>query len=65
MLFQELDVNHDGQLDEQEFEMLFNMQSKDKPGKLQDNVMIQENLNEEEVGNYMTGGYNTYNKRPL
>lgn len=45
--------------------MLFNMQPKDQPVKLQENVMMQENLNEEEMGNYMTGGYNTYNKRPL
>ena len=37
MLFQELDVNRDGMLDEMEFEMLFNMLPKDhSPMKLQE-----------------------------
>ena len=66
MLFQELDVNHDGMLDEQEFEMLFSMPPKDQPVMMQESpIMMKENLNEEDLGNYMHGGYNTYNKRPL
>ena len=65
MLFQELDMNHDGMLDELEFEMLFKMQPKEQPVKLQEGPMINEPVNEEDLGNYMHGGYNTYNKRPL
>ena len=33
--------------------------------KLQDVALMQEPINEEDLGNYMHGGYNTYNKRPL
>lgn len=52
-------------LDEMEFEMLFNMLPKDQPMKLQDAPLMQEPVSEEDLGNYMHGGYNTYNKRPL
>lgn len=62
MLFQELDVNKDGMIDEFEFEMLF---SRIPTGatQQQDGPMGQESGAGEE--NYMQGGYNTYNKKPL
>ena len=65
MLFQELDINRDGMLDEMEFEMLFHMMPKNGSGKLQEGPMMKDNVGEEDLGNYMQGGYNTYNKRPL
>ena len=52
-------------LDEVEFEMLFNMIPKNQAGKLQDGPMMKENVGEGDLGNYMQGGYNIYNKRPL
>ena len=65
MLFQELDINQDGMLDEMEFEILFNLMPKNSSAKLQEGPMMKEPVNEEDLGNYMHGGYNTYNKRPL
>ena len=66
MLFQELDVNKDGQLDEFEFENLFTMVPNKAVAAMQDGPMKYENnVGEEGLGNYMHGGYNTYNKKPL
>ena len=52
-------------LDEMEFEMLFNMMPKNNAAKLGDGPMMKDNVHEDDLGNYMQGGWNTYNKRPL
>ena len=63
MLFQELDANRDGLLDQVEFDHLFAMSA---DGKANDSPhMMDKTVEEEDLGNYMHGGYNTYNKRPL
>ena len=66
MLFSELDVNKDGLLDEIEFDQLFTMQVGAQA--LRDGALPQDPINgvaEDDLGNYIQGGYNTYNKRPL
>ena len=66
MLFSELDSNKDGLLDELEFDQLFRMQV--GATALKDGALPQDPQNgvaEEDLGNYIQGGYNTYNKRPL
>ena len=66
MLFSELDVNKDGLLDEIEFDQLFTMQV--GASALRDGALPQDPINgvaEDDLGNYIQGGYNTYNKRPL
>ena len=66
MLFQELDVNKDGMIDEREFEMLFYHVPATGATQQQDGPVGQDNgAGEENLGNYMQGGYNTYNKKPL
>lgn len=65
MLFQELDVNKDGMLDEFEFEQLFYYQLNSSAMKQMDSSPMRESMGEEKIGNYMQGGYNTYNKKPL
>lgn len=40
MLFNELDVNRDGMLDELEFEMLFTMLPKNSSAKLQEGPLL-------------------------
>ena len=64
MLFQELDINKDGLLDEMEFEMLFNRQP-DQGQYITAGAVFKDHVAEEDLGKYMHGGYNTYNKRPL
>ena len=64
MLFAELDANKDGMLDEIEFELLF-MRQPTTGIKLTDGALHKDHVCEEDLGKYMQGGYNTYNKRPL
>jgi len=66
MLFQELDVNKDGMLDEQEFEKIFTYQlNRNLVAGAMDGSPVRTDLpSEEHMGNYIQGGYNTYNKRP-
>lgn len=52
-------------LDEFEFEQLFFYQFNRSALKQTDKIPLREGLGEEIIGNYMQGGYNTYNKRPL
>ena len=56
MLFEQLDKNNDGQLEEFELDALF--LGNDIKG-------YQESIGQLEMNNYLQGGYNTYNKRPL
>lgn len=66
MLFQELDTNQDGVLDEVEFDGFFNNEMiggttiTDNPLPSGDKL-----LENGEYGHYIKGNYNTYNKRPL
>jgi len=63
MLFAELDVNQDGMLDVAEFEQLFLGQM--YKGIATRDRSPRDEIGEEVLGNYIQGGYNTYNKRPL
>ena len=67
MLFQELDVNKDGMLDEQEFEQIMTYQlNKQLVSNCIENSPVGNEMGTEQtLGNYIDGGYNTYNKRPL
>lgn len=66
MLFQELDVNKDGMLDEQEFEQIMTYQlNKQLVSNCIENSPVGNEMGTEQtLGNYIDGGYNTYNKRP-
>ena len=67
MLFQELDINKDGMLDEQEFEQIMTYQlNKQLVSNCIENSPVGNEMGTEQtLGNYIDGGYNTYNKRPL
>lgn len=67
MLFEALDVNKDGMLDEFEFEGLFSYRPGQEATLETTGAMInmQDSIGGEKLGNYISGGYNTYNKRPL
>jgi len=65
ILFQELDTNRDGMLDEQEFEQLFFYNFKKDVIRNMDIGQVRESVCEEKMANYLQGGYNTYNKKPL
>lgn len=66
ILFQELDVNKDGMLDEQEFEQIMTYQlNKQLVSNCIENSPVGNDMcTEQTLGNYIDGGYNTYNKRP-
>ena len=66
ILFQELDLNKDGMLDEQELEQIMTYQlNKGLVATAMDGSPVRNELpNEHEMGNYIQGGYGTYNKRP-
>lgn len=66
ILFQELDVNKDGMLDEQEFEQIMTYQlNKQLVSNCIENSPVGNEMGTEQtLGNYIDGGYNTYNKRP-
>ena len=66
VLFQELDVNKDGMLDEPELDQIMTYQlNKQLVSGAMDGSPVRTDLpSEEHMGNYITGGYGTYNKRP-
>ena len=63
MIFSELDTNKDGILDEVEFDGLFTNQMIGRRA-LSELPTMQRSTGEEELKEYMQGGYNTYNKKP-
>ena len=65
MLFQDLDVNQDGQLDEVELDYIFSLKAGDQNSPMQKEMQESGAVVDEQLGNYIIGGYNTYNKQPL
>ena len=57
-------MNQDGQIDELELDNLFHLKAGLEGGPMQGDGN-ESYAPDEQLGNYIVGGYNTYNKQPL